>query len=359
MDCRRILALALLATGCASPRLASAPPGSYLVVLDKSDATLRMIEPNSGHVRELVSTGVGPHEGAAARDGSLVVVCDYGDKTPGHTLTVFDPFERRVTATIDLAPHTRPHGIAFLDQRSTVLVTSETSKALLEVDLRSRKVTRVIPTQAETTHMLAVTPDRKRAFSANIQGGSISAIDLSNGQLLQVIPTGKEPEAIAVSPDGNEVWVGHNADDKIVVLDTHTLEKKAEIACGKTPIRIAFVPNGKLALASCARSNDLALIDTAKRAIVTRIALPPRALTAEEQALPEEQRAAAASAIPVGVLCEPDGKWAFVACMNQDRVAVIDLAKLELKCFLATGKQPDGMTWLYRREGYAHPPALP
>lgn len=355
----RFLALALLAAACSGPRVASSAPGSYLVVLDKADATLRMIEPNSGHVRDTAPTGTGPHEAAAARDGSLVVVCDYGDKTPGHTLTVFDPFARHVVATIDLSPHTRPHGIAFLDQRSTVLVTSETSKALLEVDLRSRKVTRVIPTEAETTHMLAVTPDKKRAFTANIQSGSISAIDLATGKLLQAIPTGKQPEAIAVSPDGNEVWVGHNADDKIVVLDAHTLETKAEIACGKTPIRIAFVPNGKLALASCARSNDLAMIDTAQRTVVKRIAFPPRELTKEEQALPDEQRAAAASAIPVGVLCEPDGQWAFVACMNQDRVAVIDLAKLELKEFLATGKQPDGMTWLYRREGYARRPALP
>ncbi len=350
---RRTLLLAtLLLAACNSNRIASSPPGSYLVVLDKTDATLRMIEPNSGHVRDLVPTGTGPHEGAAAPDGSLVVVCDYGDRTPGHTLTVFDPFARHVVATIDLAPHTRPHGIAFLDQRSTVLVTSETSKALLEVDLRSRKVTRVIPTQAETTHMLAVTPDRKRAFSANIQGGSISVIDLEDGKLLQVIPTGKEPEAIAVSPDGNEVWVGHNADDKITVIDAHTLATKAEIACGKTPIRIAFVPNGTLALASCARSGEIAVIDAASRTERKRITLPKKSLSPEEQALPPEQREMAANPIPVGVLCEPDGKFAFVACMSLDEIAVVDLETLEVTAFLPTGKQPDGMTWLYRREGY-------
>src|SRR5258706_9540107 len=239
-----LLLAALLLASCNSNRIASAPPGSYLVVLDKADATLRMIEPNSAHVRDMAPTGTGPHEGAASPDGSLVVVCNYGDqKSPGQTLTVFDPFARHVTATIDLSPHTRPHGIAFLDQRSTVLVTSETSKALLVVDLRSRKVTRVIPTDAELSHMLALTPDRTRVFTANMRGNSVSAIDLSSGKVLQVIETGSQPEAIAVSPDGREVWVGHNGDDKIVVLDAHTLAKKAEFPCGKKPIRIAFLPN--------------------------------------------------------------------------------------------------------------------
>ena len=346
-----LLGLLLLAA-CNSNRIASAPPGSYLVVLDKADATLRMIEPNSAHVRDLAPTGAGPHEGAAAPDGSLVVVCDYGDRTPGHTLTVFDPFARHVTSIIDLAPHTRPHGIAFLDQRSTVLVTSETSKALLMVDVRAGKVTRVIPTEAELSHMLALTPDHTRVFTANMRSNSVSAIDLASGKVLQQVQTGPEPEAIAVSPDGHEVWVGHNGNDKIVVLDAHTFEKKVEFDCGKKPIRIAFVPNGALALVSCADSGELAVIDAHSRVERTRIALfaqpvPPGHAAGEP--LPPS--------LPIGVLCDPDGRYAYVACNAANEVAVIDLAKLELRGYIMTGNQPDGMTWLYNRRGYNDPNA--
>ncbi|MBK7644295.1 MAG: YncE family protein [Planctomycetes bacterium] len=344
---RSILASILLLAACTGPRVASAPPGSYLVVLDKTDATLRMIEPNSGHLRDLVSTGVGPHEAAAAPDGTLVVVCDYGGEAPGHTLTVFDPFARHVIDTIDLAPHTRPHGIAFLDQRSTVLVTSETSQALLEVDLRSGKVKRVIPTEAKLSHMLAVTPDRTRAFTANMSGNSVSAIDLASGKVLEVIETGKQPEAIAVTPDGNEVWVGHNEDDKLVVLDAHTLAKKAEFPCGQMPIRIAFVPNGKLALVSCAKSGEVAVIETATRTERTRILMPLGPSTQMGFAPGDPF-----NAMPAGLLCEPDGNFAFVACTTANQIAVIDLRTLEVRSVIPTGKQPDGMTWLYKREGY-------
>ena len=355
---RALLCLAtLVLSSCTGPRVASVAPGSYLVVLDKGDATLRMIEPNSAHVRDLAPTGNGPHEGAASPDGTLVVVCDYGDRTPGHTLTLFDPLARHVTTTIALSPHTRPHGIAFLDQRSTVLVTSETSKALLEVDVLARKVVRVIPTEAETTHMLAVTPDRSRVFTANMRSDSVSVIDLASGKLLQQIPTGRQPEAIAVSPDGREVWVGHNGDDKIVVLDARTLEKKAEFACAKTPIRIAFVPDGRLALVSCANSGDLAVFDAATRTETRRIALPRLASAAHAAQPAVGGDEAAGNPLPVGVLCEPDGDYAFVACTAADQVVVIDLAKMEVKSVIPTGRQPDGMTWLYKREGYNNPDA--
>jgi len=349
---KTLLACSLFLASCNSSRVASAPPGSYLIVLDKTDATLRMIEPNSGHVRDLVPTGTGPHEGAASPDGTLVVVCDYGDRTPGRTLTVFDPFARHVVATIDLSPHTRPHGLAFLDQRSTVIVTSETSKALLVVDLRAGKVTRVIPSEGETTHMLALTPDHSRVFTANIRGNSVSAIDLASGKVLQVIETGKQPEAIAVSPDGKEVWVGHNEDNKIVVLDAHTLEKKAEFPCGKLPIRIAFVPNGELALVSCADSGELAVIDARSRSEKKRIALSAPPAPALAGQAPAD---AAPSPLPVGVLCDHDGRYAYVACNAANQIAVIDLAKLEVKGFIPTGKQPDGMAWLYKRDGYNNP----
>jgi len=355
---RTFLLASLLLASCNSSRLASAPPGSYLVVLDKADATLSMIEPNSAHLRDMAPTGTGPHEGAASPDGSLVVVCDYGDQTPGHTLTVFDPFARHVTATIDLAPHTRPHGIAFLDQRSTVLVTSETSQALLVVDLRSRKVTRVIPSGAELTHMLALTPDHSRVFTANVGSGSVSAIDLASGKLLEVIQTGAQPEAIAVSPDGNEVWVGHNKDNKIVVIDAHTLEKKIEFACADMPIRITFVPNGQLALVSCAKSSELAVIDAAGRREWKRIPMPAKlAQPMPSQAVSVPGAAEPPDSMPVGVLCDPDGRYAYVACTGADQVAVIDLATLELKGVIPTGKEPDGMAWLYNRRGYNNPDA--
>jgi YVTN family beta-propeller protein len=342
------LTLALCAA-CASTKggAASARPGSYLAVLNKADATIYIVEPNSGHVKDSAPTGRGPHEAAASNTGRQIVVCDYGDQTPGNTLSIFDLVDRRVVDTIDLSPHQRPHGIVFLDRRSTVLVTSETSRALLEVDLRKRKVVRTFDTGAETSHMVDITPDGKRAFTANIKSGSVSAIDLDSGELLKVIPTGNGPEAIDVSPDGREVWVGHNDDHKIVILDAQSLEKTGEIACGPVPIRVKFTPDGKHVLVSCAASGELARIDARERREIGRLAM--ERIAPVDSAAPADPNAT--NPVPVGVLVDPRGHFAFVALHNAKKIAIVDLEKFAVTGHFDVGNQPDGMAWAYRVGG--------
>lgn len=343
----RLLALGLasLLSACANTPPSSAPPGSYLCVLDKDAATLRLVEPNSGHLKDSVSTGNGPHECAVSPDGELVVVCNYGDgRRAGNTLSVYRFSERRITDTIDLAPHARPHGIAFVSNRN-VLVTSETSQAVLEVDLTRGRVVRTLATGAETSHMLALTPDKRRAFTANLRANSISALDLEKGELIGTVPTGNQPEGLDVSPDGREVWVGHNADDKLVVLDARTLATLGEVPCGKLPIRVKCTPDGKYVLVSCARSGELAIVDRAARREVARVSLPARSAS-DPKASPDAE---ALNPVPVGIAVETRSRYAYVSLTAADQVAVIDLERRAVVRTFATGAGPDGLAWLWRR----------
>jgi len=304
---------------------------------------MAIVEPNTGWTKDLVPTGIGPHEVAVAYDGSIAVVADYGEKTPGSTLTVYDFRERRVIDTIDLSPHTRPHGIAFLDNRSTLLVTSETSRAVLEVSIRGRRVVRAMDTGAAGSHMLAISGDRRRVYTANLGSGSVSEIDLSTGKLVRTVPTGKETEAIAIAPDERELWVGNRAEDTLSVLELPGLEPLASIPCAKLPIRLRFTPDGRRVLVSCADSGDVAVIDRDTRTEVARIPMP-----AAEGEPGEPPR----SPQPVGLLIDPTNRYAFVACTNARRIAVIDLATLEVSAHIETGNVPDGMAWAFRSRAF-------
>ena len=316
--------------GCRSGNeVAPAPPGAYLVVLDKEDATLAVVQTTTGWTRDLAPTGPGPHEVAAADDGSIAVVSNYGGEEPGHTLSVFGFRERRVVDTVDLAPHTRPHGIAFLDHRTTVLVTSETSHAVLEVDVPGRKVVRTLDTGADGSHMLVLSPDRQRVYTANVGSGSVSAIDLRAGKLLKTAPAGKGTEAIALAPDGRELWVGNRAEDTLTVLDAATLDERARIPCAKMPIRLAFTPDGSRVLATCAASDEVRVFDPKTRKELRTIAI---------------QEGSAAST-PVGLLVEPGGGFVFVACTAARKIAVIDLSTWNVTGTIETGNGPDGMSW--------------
>ena len=326
-----LLTLAALALGsCASDAIVPSRPGNYLVVVNHGEDSLSVIEPNSGHTRDVGPTGSAPREAAASRDGRWVVVGGSGDAT----LTVYDLAERRRSTTIDLAPHARPHGIAFLDNRSTVLVTSEASDSVLVVGLDSRRVERAIPSGGAGPHGLALSPDRRVAYTANLSG-SVSAYDLAQGELLRTAAVGVRLESIAASPDGRELWVVDVGHGRLVALDARTLERLAEVPCAGRPARAAPTADGAHVLVTARDPGELVVVDALARREVRRVALGPIA------------GASAAGPAPVGLLVEPRGRYAFVALTAVDRVAVVDLSTWELAGRFETGDQPAGMAWAY------------
>jgi YVTN family beta-propeller protein len=338
------LALVSIAACEAPNRIAPSWPGSYLVVLEKQDAQAAVIEPNSGWVKDRFATDAGPHEVVVSRNGEFAVTSNYGDGgTRGHTLTVIALLERRRESTIDLSPHERPHGIVFLDRRSTVLVTSETSSAVLEVSLRGLKVERTIPTGAQGSHMIALSLDHKRAYTTNVGSGTVSVLDIEKGELVKQIQVGSKPEGLDVASDGR-IWVGLNDEARVVVIDPNSLAVTESIADLPLPIRVKVTFDGKLAVVSCAASNEIALIDTKTLQIVARI--PMMKLDAGPTGAREGFTPG--SSMPIGIVIDPQSKLAFVALNAADKVAVIDLEEHRVRGHFETGHGPDGMAFVFQ-----------
>src|SRR4051794_4533586 len=98
----------------ASVLLAAQSTGGRLVVLNKEDATLAIVDPESGRVLATVPTGQGPHEVVVSADGKLAFASNYGTgPAPGHTISMIDLAARKELRRIDVAPLSRPHGLAF------------------------------------------------------------------------------------------------------------------------------------------------------------------------------------------------------------------------------------------------------
>jgi len=342
-----LFALFLATAACTSQdKLTSVPPNSELIVLDKQAAMLEVVSPHSGRIRHRLATGDGPHEVAVSADGRRAVVTNYGDETPGNSLSVYDLSEPLRERTIDLGRHTRPHGVQFLNARTKVVVTAEATRSLLIVDVIKGEVERAIDTGGAVSHMLALTPDRERCFVANMQSGSVSVIDLEAGQLVATIATGNVPEGLAVSPDGKELWVANRADDNLVIIDTTELEVVATLGTGKFPIRVAFTPDGASVLVSNAHDGDVAVFDAKARELRNRIAIDFEAGADSGERLFGTQFGG--SPVPIGILIEPRGGYAFVALANADRVVVIDLVSETVTGVIATGPEPDGLGWSQR-----------
>src|SRR5688500_15230622 len=83
----------------------------YLLVLNKNDSNLTILDPSDLKILGTVPVGDSPHEVIASADGKLAFVANYGAQAPGSSLSVIDLAAKKELRRVDLAPLTRPHGI--------------------------------------------------------------------------------------------------------------------------------------------------------------------------------------------------------------------------------------------------------
>lgn len=312
-----------------------------LLVANKTDDTVDLVDPATGTSRATLPTGHAPHEIAVSPDGGVAVISNYGDRAQrGSTLTVVDVRRSKVLRTIDLKRHEHPHGLAWLSKKR-VVVTTEESEHILVVDPHTGRIVSEVETGQRISHMVALA--RGRAFVANIGSGSVTVIDVEKGEKLMDIETGEGAEGVATTPDGKHVWVTNRSANTLSILDAATLEIVATIDCAGFPIRVAITPDGKRALVSCAETGEIVVFDVAERRELVRRKLDLSTVETAASRLFGERFGE--SPVPVGVVIAPDGRSAWVAATQSDIVVVVDPRNLEVLDLIRTGQEPDGMAF--------------
>jgi YVTN family beta-propeller protein len=312
---------------------AAATPSPALLILDKEDSSLAIVDPATKGVVGRVPTGESPHEVAVSDDGKLAFTSNYGAKTPGHTLSVIDLAAQKEIHRVDLGPMGRPHGLAYRDGK--LYFTAELAKLVGRYDPSANKVDWLLGTGQNGTHMILFSRSGDEAFTSNIGSNTVTAIAMSGKWDETVIPVGKGPEGIDISPDGREVWSASSRDGGISIIDPATKVVKQTFNIGtKRSNRVKFTPDGGRVLVSDLAGNELVVIDAAKRAVIKRLKVGKQ---------------------PEGILIVPtqqaggDGPRAYVAVAGDNNVAILDLDALEVNGRIATGHGPDGMAWAVQK----------
>ena len=293
-----------------------------LLVLNKAEATLAIVDPNTGKVIGRISTGQGPHE--VVVDGRTAFVTNYGSgPAPGNSLSIIDLVAQK-ERRFDVAPMARPHGIAV--SAGKVWFTAEGSKLIARFDPQTNKLDAMLGTGQNSTHMVELSKDGKEIYTANISSGSISIFTNPPAWTQTVVAVGKGPEGFDVSVDGLELWTANSQDGTVSIIDLKYKQLKETFDVGtKRSNRLKLTLDRKLALISDLAGNELVVLDVASRKVVKRIAI---------------------GKAPEGILLDPSGKRAFIAVSGDNHVAILDLDKLIVTGKLETGASPDGMAWI-------------
>ncbi|PWT90090.1 MAG: hypothetical protein C5B56_06055 [Proteobacteria bacterium] len=319
---------ALLLLVVAVPAAGPFKPG-FLVVANQGDHTALLVDLAQNRLISSVSVGVNGHELAVSPDGRFAYVPIYGNSgvgkpgTDGRTIDVVDLREHKLAGTIDLGKPVRPHCAKF-GPDGLLYVSAELDDAIYAVDTKTRKVVGKIPTGAEQSHMFVLSPDGRRAYTANVGAGSVSVVDLAKRELITVIAVAAMVQRISISPDGRYVFTHDQDTPHIAVIDTQANNIARWIPLPATVYSSAPTPDGSALLAN-APSGKLFVIDLATANLRDALDIPP--------AIGE-------------IAITPDGRTAYVSCPQAGTVEVIDLQNGKGREPIKLTRGADGLAWI-------------
>ena len=305
-------------------------PSPALLVLDKEDNMLSIIDPATSKTVARIPTGEGPHEIAASDDGKMAFVANYGGRTPGDTISVMDLVAQKELRRVDLGALRRPHGIVFSDGK--VWFTAEQNRLIARYDPAANQIDWLLGIGQNGTHMLLFSKDRSMLFTSNIGSDSITMLQHGSDPYVWTatnVSVGKGPEGGDISPDGREYWAANSNDGSVSIIDVAAKKvvQTLDVKTGHSN-RLKFTRDGKLVLISDPGNHGLVALDAASRKEVKRLNVGRQ---------------------PEGILIAPDGAHAYIAVAGEKNVGVLDLKTLEVIARISTGNGPDGMAWAVRR----------
>lgn len=124
---------------------------------------------------------------------------------------------------------------------------------------------------------LALNADDSLLAVANPDNDSVTFFDVKNNNTkLGEVKVGKEPNGVALSPDGTRAYVANTVDGTVWVLSvartpSFVTNVVGVISVGSEPYGLALTPSGKKLYVTVARSNYVTVIDTATNLVVKNI----------------------------------------------------------------------------------------
>lgn len=299
-----------------------------LFVAQKRGNTLTKVDLITGEEVLRRDSCTNPHELATSPDGEYVALACYG----GTTVDIFTTASLDRVASIELGENARPHGIVWMPD-GAIYVTAEGRESIFRIEAKGVRepVLTEFSTGQQGSHMVAVAPDESAAWTTDLGSRTVTRIDLATSETITVT-VGEEPEGIALTPDGETLWVSARGSNQAFALDPTTMEIRSTVETGRFPLRLLIRPQGDVAITSDLMDGSLTVIDVATAEVIRTIAVSS----------PEE----ASERFQVTILWSDDGSRIYVAETASDTVAEVDYESGKVLRRLPGGEGGDGLAIL-------------
>ena len=238
-----------------------------------------------------------------------------------------------------------PYGLVACKDGTKIFVANHDAKEIAVLNVAENKIVQSIPLGREPNG-IALSPDGKILYA--VSGGYtgfLQAIDTVSGKLVKEVGAGHTPSAAVVTPDGKKIFVCNRFNNDIAEYDLPDMNLVKRIKAIREPRGIVVTPDGKKIFAINGLPNDInnipenpdALIDVAAEVTVIDIASG----TTKNVRLPN------GSGSMCGICISPDGRYVYMTeilarfqmpttqlergWMNTNGISIIDTTKLDDK----------------------------
>jgi YVTN family beta-propeller protein len=257
----------------------------------------------------------------------------------GDNLHVIDPANNQVSGVIHGIEV--PHGVVIAPDGGRLYVTEEPTRTLDVVDSKSLKVTKRIPLSGRPNN-LAVTNDGQRVYVGIAQPpGAVDVIDTVGLTNIKSISVDGAIHNVYVTPDGKYAVAGSIPTKVISVIDTgtNTLAWSVKLSGGIRPMAFTKNPDGstKEIVAQLSDFHGFVLVDFRTHQEVKRVTLPD--VSGQDKNVDGVQGAPSH-----GLAVTPDGKILWATSKWFGYVAAYSLPDLSLLKVIPVGLIPEWLT---------------
>lgn len=246
------------------------PGGPNLILTAKSANKIQFFDARTLALVGEIDMPASTHELILSPEGTKVYGSVYGggifgkNKDPDRRIAVIDLGTRALESTIDVGAAVAPHSV-MMDSHGTLWSTAELGNAVLAIDLVSGKVERV--EVSGSPHWIAVSHAAGKVFASFKTKEAVGVIDTQARRMFDSIRVPHGAEGVAVSPDGETLYICAHHKGVVHVFDTgsHALKQTMSIEGAPGVLnqlrRVRVSPDGHYVCVSSHVDNFAAIYD--------------------------------------------------------------------------------------------------
>ena len=281
-----------------------------------------------------------PFQIAFTPDGERAVVTEFDEGA----VAIVDRTTGKILQHVSTGGQ-QPTGVAVTASGGLAVVTNSLSGSVAFIDLKTFKTDTLALRGMPWDVVLS--SDGRRGYVSLSQLDEVAVIDVASRKIVAMIPTGRRPRALAITPDGRTLVAANMTAGSVSFIDTATLTETAQ---GRTPAvnlrGVAVFPNGRQVFAVGQRAQNERPTETAigiwsNQAFLQVPDGPPNGVQNLWLDLMGTD-----VADPDSVVLSPDRSRAFITCSGGNSVNVVPIrGNGDTQTVRNVGAGPRGLTF--------------